>query len=198
MITKKYLIIGHPRCGTGYMAKLFQAYGYDVGHEYVGEDGTSNWMWTMKTPIGFYPWGDQDRENYYFENTFVAIRNPIKAVWSIMYTENIARQSVLYRMEGIPEIQKHTRLDFAVASYLEWYKYIFMKYPKATKIKIEEASRELPKFVKPKVKKIILPQKNYNSRKKLYEEKTREEILKEIKNKKLKKRLLDFEEYFNY
>lgn len=39
----KIYIIGCGRSGTGYIAKLLSAAGLDIGHEYMGRDGTADW-----------------------------------------------------------------------------------------------------------------------------------------------------------
>lgn len=44
MEKRKFLILGHPRSGTGFMSILLQRYGYRVGHEWMMEDGISSWM----------------------------------------------------------------------------------------------------------------------------------------------------------
>jgi hypothetical protein len=45
-----FLITGVPRSGTGYMAKLMQALGYDVGHEIIRPHGISSWLWAADSP----------------------------------------------------------------------------------------------------------------------------------------------------
>lgn len=39
MTDVQFLITGVPRSGTGYMAKLMEAIGHNVGHETIGECG---------------------------------------------------------------------------------------------------------------------------------------------------------------
>jgi len=38
-----FLITGYPRSGTKYMATVLREAGLDVGHEYIGADGTVDW-----------------------------------------------------------------------------------------------------------------------------------------------------------
>lgn len=68
----KILITGTGRSGTGYMAKVMQAAGYDVQHERYGEDGTSDWhaigwKWTKLAP---------------FDTIIHVLRNPIHVLRS--------------------------------------------------------------------------------------------------------------------
>ena len=46
---KKILVVGHPRTGTGYAAKLLQSWGLDVQHEKMGKDGTVRLEFSYRT-----------------------------------------------------------------------------------------------------------------------------------------------------
>ena len=96
---REYLILGHPRTGTGYMAKLFQANGYDVGHEIVGEHGTSNWQFAVKAKE--YPFASDHfkRQEIEFANIYHVIRHPLHAINSIAAIE---QRSEPFRAKYIP------------------------------------------------------------------------------------------------
>ena len=87
MIDKRFLIIGHPRCGTGFMSKWFNyCYNYQIGHEIMGKDGISSWMMTVTDRE--YPYSNFLKGDYNFNQTFICIRHPLDAIQSIMNIEN--------------------------------------------------------------------------------------------------------------
>lgn len=53
----KILVIAPPRSGTGYAAKCLQDIGFDVGHEKLGKDGISSWLWAVDC-VDNARWGD--------------------------------------------------------------------------------------------------------------------------------------------
>lgn len=124
---RDYLILGHPRSGTGYMAKLFQANGFDVGHEIIGTHGTSNWQFAVKTneyPFAFDEFRRQDIE---FSNVFHVIRHPLHAINSIAFTES---RSEAFRSKYIPLNGNH--LERAIISYYGWNRLIQSQMPDKT------------------------------------------------------------------
>lgn len=44
---KMLAVVACPRSGTGYISKVLQSVGLDIGHEVVGRDGTSDWRLTV-------------------------------------------------------------------------------------------------------------------------------------------------------
>lgn len=89
----KFLIIGHPRTGTGYAAKLLQSAGYDVGHEKMGDNGISSWFWPTKDtdpPYGATPYTPDFKPDV----TIHIVRHPKDAIASVQYTETTTE---LYR-----------------------------------------------------------------------------------------------------
>jgi hypothetical protein len=85
------LITGHPRSGTAYMAKLFRANGYRIGHEKLGNDGTSNWQ--QAAPAAFYDFGERvpTRGNIDWSEIIYVMRNPIDLVNSVAFTEEASQ-----------------------------------------------------------------------------------------------------------
>jgi len=125
----KYLIIGHPRCGTGFMSKLFKKNGLDVGHEVMGNNGTSDWQYAILNEKCF-PWTTAPRSAFKFETIIHNIRDPFTAIPSIVYTEtpNLGEQS--WRTVSEQFRRKYVRFpdtnvfENAAHSYLGWNKII--------------------------------------------------------------------------
>jgi hypothetical protein len=86
------LITGHPRSGTAYIAKLFRANGYRIGHEKLGKDGTSNWQQAAKAD--FYEWGERipTKGNIEWSEIIYVMRNPIDLVNSVAFTEQASQE----------------------------------------------------------------------------------------------------------
>jgi len=59
--------------GTGYVAKIFSAAGYDVGHEVFGRHGSSNWL--AASPRNHM-------KPHLFTAIFLGVRHPLKVVQS--------------------------------------------------------------------------------------------------------------------
>jgi hypothetical protein len=68
---KKLVVVGCPRSGTGYISKVLQSVGLDVGHEVVGRDGTSDWRLTVGALNGYDPILHQ-------------VRHPLEVIPSLM------------------------------------------------------------------------------------------------------------------
>lgn len=78
----KYVVIGHPRSGTGFAAKCFQSAGKKVGHETLEEDGISSWQWATNEACR------GDARTDIGEHILIhIIRNPLNCVPSVAYTE---------------------------------------------------------------------------------------------------------------
>lgn len=86
------LITGHPRSGTAYMAQLYQRNGYDIGHEVLGKDGTSNWQ--QAAFADFYEWGERvpTRGNIEWSEIIYVMRSPIDLVNSVAFTEQPSQE----------------------------------------------------------------------------------------------------------
>ncbi|SNY05901.1 hypothetical protein SAMN06265827_101172 [Orenia metallireducens] len=124
---RKFLNIGHPRSGTGFTSKLLKKFAYDVGHEVLGEDGISSWMFAVEEDQFWGPRG-VNRKNYEFEHLIMNIRKPLDIISSVLYTENTVPVSYNLRAKyidftGLNEIEK------AVKSVLGWYKIIQAQNP---------------------------------------------------------------------
>ena len=152
-IKKDILVVGHPRCGTGFMGKFISNLGYDIGHETMGRDGTSNWCYAIADEVCF-EWIKEPRSKYTFDKIVHCIRDPFKAIPSIVYTEtcydatgkgwgwNNVYKSTEFRF-------RHLKIDYddyivnqAIKSYLGWNKLIEDMNPCVT-VRIEHAIEDI-------------------------------------------------------
>ena len=131
---RKFLNIGHPRSGTGFTSKLFKSFDYDVGHEVLGEDGISSWMFAVEENQFWGP--GINRENYEFEHLIMNIRKPLNIISSIFYTENNVPASYNLRAKYI-DFTTLNDIEKAVKSVLEWYKIIQNQNPELI-IKVDD------------------------------------------------------------
>ncbi|MFD1038933.1 hypothetical protein ACFQ3N_11100 [Virgibacillus byunsanensis] len=127
MERKKFLIIGHPRSGTGFMSALMKRHGYDVGHERLGMDGISSWMFAVNERQVF---GDSKLRRGDFEFDFIVmnIRHPLHMISSTYFTENVRERSFTFRNKYI-ELDGLNQVEMAVKSVLEWYRLIELQRP---------------------------------------------------------------------
>jgi len=108
MAKTKVLITGCGRSGTGYMAKLMQAIGMDVGHEKEGKNGTSDWHgvgWNWPTLAEY-------------DLILHVVRNPLKVFQSL---RGIKQNSWDYIGEFLPEIYDvPKKLEKCMLYWLHW------------------------------------------------------------------------------
>lgn len=166
MKNTKFLIIGHPRCGTGYMSKLFKLNGFDVGHEIVGDNGVSDWQYAIENDKCF-SWTNGCRNDYTFDVIIHNVRDPFTALNSIIFTENyhfskkpLAKVSEDFRKKHIGFIENN-EYDDAASSFLGWNKIIEDQNIKNV-ARIEHAFEDLKDL---NYLKEDLPNKKVNSRK---------------------------------
>lgn len=182
------LILGHPRSGTGYMAKLFSSFGIDIGHEFIGKNGIS--CWTFLIPNANHMHGqdmsikDKSRQNFTFNHVVQCVRNPINCINSVFFSESGEKShSRIFRSKYNSYIdQSDPLIDQVICSITGWNKMIEDLNPSAT-FKIENCESEVKKFVCMEMdfsnlitSESNLPPKNYNARK--HDKLTYEEIKK--------------------
>lgn len=151
-----YLIVGHPRCGTGYMAGLFCQMGLDVGHEKVGRDGTSNWVYAVPDQKCFY-WVVGCRCNYVWSCVIHCVRDPWTAIPSIARTEIFngeltdstkswihVKASTDFRRRFVHFPPSAPLVEQAVLSFLGWNRMIEDSNPDYV-VRIEHALDDLKK-----------------------------------------------------
>lgn len=127
MIERDFLILAHPRSGTKYMSNLFIANGFDVGHEVMGKDGTSNWQFAVKAEKYPFMFDDIRRQDVVFKNIYHVIRHPLHAINSIAFTEWGSDQ---FRATYIP--LNGNKFERAVLSYYGWNMLINAQQPDKT------------------------------------------------------------------
>ena len=127
MEKRKFLVLGHPRSGTGFMVNLLSKFGYGIGHEKMGKDGISSWMFTVDD-YQVYSDKSLNRENFAFEYIIMNLRHPIDIISSTYYTENTSGKSLEYRKKHI-NLEGLNQVEMAVKSVLEWYKRIELQRP---------------------------------------------------------------------
>ena len=131
---KKILVVGHPRTGTGYTAKLLQSWGLDVQHEKMGKDGTSNW--TAAT-----------HDNDKWHTIIYCVRNPKETIASVAYTEDIHEPSLNYRIKWGKYKITDNKISNAIKSIVAWDKLIAKLNPHIV-FRIEDGANDLFKQLK--------------------------------------------------
>lgn len=81
------LVVGHPKSGTGYMAKLLQAHGLGVGHERMGRNGIASWMFAAVTTSVPHSFDGSARALFEFHYVLHVVRHPLPVIASTAYTE---------------------------------------------------------------------------------------------------------------
>lgn len=173
----EFCIIGHPRCGSAYMASLFQSFGCNVGHEQTFSHGISSWMFVAddtEYPFAFSPHA-QSRFFCRFKYYILHLRNLSTAVSSVCL-ENTVPKSYHFRQHhinkelGIDLDLFPNRLEKAIVSICSWT-IIAEKLNPDLILKIEDNPALLQSFLYEKgyIKSgsvYELPKKNINTNKK--------------------------------
>jgi GR25 family glycosyltransferase involved in LPS biosynthesis len=220
-IIRKLLIVGHPRCGSGYMAKLFQSYGFDIGHELTGKDGISSWMFAVYDTNNPYAFDQYARSRFYWKFDFVIhhVRNPLQAIPSIIVENKNSSLSFQFRRKhikaqtGIDINSFETEISKAVVSFLKWNEIIDSSNPSLT-VKIENCEKDIYNFCiqnklfNNKLKFLILsklnarPERNVNSGKRYLNQVVSKPLVDKIDwnqvELSLKKQLNNFCQKYNY
>lgn len=186
--TKLILNLGHPRTGTGYMAKLYQAAGLDVQHEGIGEDGTSCWTFAVLDENWFTSWNGV-RSDYNWKYITHNIRDPNDALCSICLTEDARNiKSKKFRRKYLDIDEEASRLSQSIQSFLGW-NHLIKELNPDLKVKVEDCIERVEKFLKNKnlsdgIDRNLIPSSDYNSRK--YSEisdKTKQKVPEGLKDK---------------
>lgn len=138
-----FLVIGHPRSATGYMAQLFQFHGYDVTHEKLGKNGISSWMFAVYGRNVPFTFDGSAHKGNCWKNIIHIVRDPLKTISSVVFTESASlawrRQFVLIKKDSSP-------IEQAVESFIGWNKLIKSWEPDVI-LQAESAERNLPLFL---------------------------------------------------
>ena len=170
-IQRDFLVVGHPRTGTGYMSKLFQSAGLHVGHEFIGSHGISCWMFA--TPDDNYAKGvkgdikNKSRKNFSFKYIVHNVKHPFTCMSSIVNIENKASESYAFRKKYVHIKDSAPRLERAVQSFLGWHEMIENTVKVDCVIRVEDAAEQLKSFLDSKnipCEYRALPPEDYNTR----------------------------------
>ena len=168
---RSILIVGHPRCGSGYMSKLVSCFGLDVGHEKgTCVDGISNWAFAVEHEPelkGIPEWargGCDWRESFVdFDFCIHHLRNPIDALPSICVNEIcfvndkpadqwefkssfLFRQAYIYRWLGKAIDLAMNLLEVAIQSFLYWNEVIELQQPDLV-VRVEDGESLVREFL---------------------------------------------------
>ncbi len=138
-------LIGHPRCGARYVARVLNRLGLDLGHERPGGDGFCGWVHAvhdLNLPLATTPVPAPA-----FRTTLAYVRDPASAIPSIMLENCLGasfdfRRFHIARRLGIDIAQRRSALERAVASYLLWMRIVDEERPALT-LRIERLLAEL-------------------------------------------------------
>ena len=143
----KFLILGHPRSGTGFSSHLFKHNGWDVGHEKMGENGTSDWQYVIEDDKCFY-WTTGTRKDWKFDYVIHCVRDPWTAISSVLFTETylhnknkFVKESEEFRRKWL-DLPGINPIDDVAQSILQWNKLIKDQNPDWT-IRIEHPEDHL-------------------------------------------------------
>jgi hypothetical protein len=133
------LIIGAPRGGTGFMARAMAEYGLDVGHESIGRDGISSWMFAVEDiDLPFGAPGHASNSRFVFaEKTIAVVRTSPRAILATQIEDAKNIQSYVFRRRWIRalfDVDLDTfpdSFDRALAAYVYWLKAVALRKPAA-------------------------------------------------------------------
>ena len=177
-VNKNLLAIGHPRTGSGYTSALLKAYGLDIGHEEMGDDGIVSWMFTVYDLQNPFYLNKYARSRYFssFKNIIMFARDPFTAIPSIMRENSAAETSYEFRRK---HILKETNVDLshidsdfekAIENYYLWSKIAIEKNQPLLIVRVEYDDNILFDFLSKRDFKVSrnitdLPKKDINSNK---------------------------------
>lgn len=154
ILYRPLLVIGHPRCGSGYMSKLLQSAGLDIGHEQMGKHGLSSWMFAVadrQVPFARDKYA-ASRQLSNYQHIIHHVRGPRNAIPSIMRDNQHSSQSFDFRRKhiknafGIDLEEYPSALEQAALSYIYWNKLI-EKNNISLIVRIEDEEERVMKFL---------------------------------------------------
>lgn len=145
------LITGNCRSGTGYIAKLLQAFGYDIGHEITGTDGISDYKKAIPSEITKY------------RTVIHIVRHPIFVISSMT---TIMDRSWNFIFKHIPKPGSISLLYKCMYVWYYWNVMINKSYHVHTihRFKIEDMPDAITTLLPPRIPEFELPKKGYNTR----------------------------------
>ena len=168
-VSVDFLILGHPRSGTGYMAQLFTALGLPVGHEKVEPHGISSWMFAVDAPTVPYTFDGKTRRDILPRYVFQVVRDPLDVVASMAYTVP-EEDAWKFIAQYAPVERDAPSLIRAAQSVIGWNRLIAKHDPHPTIVNVESAALNVHEFLllhgyHPRaLDEATLPPTNYNTR----------------------------------
>ncbi len=153
VLTPPLVVLGLPRGGTKFMAQALAEFGLDVGHERMGTDGISSWMFAVDDvdlPFGADLYARNSRF-VHADQTIAVVRSPDEAVFSLQLENAKNVQSYAFRRRWIRRAFGVDLDDFpsdferALAAYVYWLRLIALRRPSAS-IRLERAAEDLPQI----------------------------------------------------
>ena len=151
---RSFLITGHPRTGTGYIASLLGQLGFDVGHERAGVDGISSWMFGADAERNPYALDKvaEKRADLHWDFLLHVVRDPASAIPSIMRENRWAppsyefRRTQILKQTGFDLDTCSSELEKAVFSLVHWSRMILEMEPDQV-LRLEDAHKTLRRFL---------------------------------------------------
>jgi hypothetical protein len=148
------LLVGHPRCGTGYAASLCRQLGVDIGHERVGAAGISSWMFAVDADVNPYALDEVSRTRRSLVWTWLVmpVRDLSHAAGSVVRDSTHAPPSYSFRRDhilrelGIDLDAWASPLARAVWSVTSWCRIVMRQSPDLV-FRIEDGQERLRTFL---------------------------------------------------
>lgn len=142
----KILGVGHPRTGTGFTASILKSWGLDVGHEELRKDGIVAWQLAVRQ--GPWPYIKEESQIDY-EILIYNVRDPRTSIPSIVFTEDVKKPSLNFRLEKGKVLKSYNRVEQAIQSILRWDLLVQQMGPDFT-YRIEDQAKDLFDFLQSK------------------------------------------------
>jgi len=179
-----FMILGHPRSGTGYIARLFSSLGIEIGHEGIGKYGVSCWTFVPEKSNHFFGGSGHmisiaktSRQDFKYKFLVHIVRNPFDVINSVYYTESKTHSQVFRLLHAVPKISDNYKvktkehkeiLTDSILSVIRWNNMIEDLNPDIL-FKIEDCESEVAEFLESNgyeiKKEKIFDDKQYNTRK---------------------------------
>ncbi|MCH8502328.1 MAG: hypothetical protein LAT77_10515 [Aliidiomarina sp.] len=146
----EFAFIGSPRCGSHYLSELLIENGVDVGHEKLGNAGICAWQYAVYSESHPYI-ADLLASNSFFlypKKYFLYVRNPMRAVPSLITENQQAPLSYGYRRDRILEVlginldSFSCEIERAARAYIHWYE-LALRNTISGIVRIEHAVEDL-------------------------------------------------------
>ena len=164
-----FLIVGHPRCGSGFCSYYFNLLGIKACHEltkdlnFTGYKALSSWAMTIvHTPDDnisprYGQFGEDWRRNITYGTKLVYLRNPFESFKSIIdengngIADNFSikiRNAYIKKKLNKNILVYNTHIERAIASYLFWYELLLNDTENFFFFRIEHDLEKLQEYLK--------------------------------------------------